>query len=227
MFWPWSSALAKRKRDDAEAVSGERDAGWPELVSRVLRRAADGGTAAAGEAAAAVRALDPRLRFLQRLAAEEAMLPRAGAERQGGEAGDRIAEVYGLLSKTFVLPSVRPAAGAPVERGGQSSSGASGAGAAAAGAAAGVYGYDEAKERAKREAFLGTLPRAIKEEIAQIKDWDAFDVFNVRARAPRPPAGARRGPGAVGRLTAPPARPIDRARPRSWTRCRTTARCTT
>ena len=139
-------------------------------------------------------ALDPRLRFLQRLAAEEAMLPRAGAERQGGEAGDRIAEVYGLLSKTFVLPSVRPAAGAPVERGGQSSSGASGAGAAAAGAAAGAYGYDEAKERAKREAFLGTLPRAIKEEIAQIKDWDAFDVFNVRARAPRPPARRRTAP---------------------------------
>ena len=160
----------------------------------MLRRAAENTKepTASKDAVDAIKALDPRMKFLERLSTEEGMLP-VRAENGNGSS-NAIVDVYSLLSRTFVLPSVtRSATGAPMEQSKQSSSSAletRGENKAATFGAGGNM-YNEQEECEKRESFAKELPKAIKDEIAHIKDWDAFDVFNVRlGRIPHTENGA-------------------------------------
>lgn len=168
MFWPWTT---KRKREadneDESAQEDLRDLQWPDLISTALRRTATGDTSSREVATAAVNVLEPRMRFFQKLSQEERKL-------DASTRNERIVDAYELLSKTSTLPMQsgvrRGAFEALTQRRRRSSC-----------PTVSCVGYNVEEESKELAEFLKRQSPALKKELAKLKLWNKFDVFNVRS----------------------------------------------
>ena len=169
MFWPWTTKR-KREADNVESAQ-DHDLQWPELISTALRRTAAGDTSSRDVATAAVNALEPRMRFFQKLSQEERKLDPSIRN-------ERIADAYELMSKTSSLPmrsGVHRGAFEALTR--RRRSGASCP-------TVSSMSYDAEEESKELADFLKRQSPALKKELAKLKLWNKFDVFNVRCPCP-------------------------------------------
>ena len=184
MFWPFTASWSsKRVRDEKEidvedvtlADTTSEKVAWPDLFSSILKRASEkvdsDDDGVAHDATTALKELDIRMSFFHRLSQEER---RACCETESS-----LMASYNILGRTFRLP-VNTSLSSRIELDqkmkkqrvehndifGVSTNGSS------------SYTYDE--EREKVESCLQLLNPETKLELDRLREWNEFDVFNVR-----------------------------------------------